>query len=93
MAPDRFVSRPQVAQAYRVAGQIPAVLAQQPCYCYCDSLGHSGLLDCFVTEHGAACDVCVKEAILADQMTKEGAAPADIRQAIIGGAWQSIESK
>jgi len=29
------------------------VLAQQPCYCWCDKFGHASLLDCFATEHGA----------------------------------------
>jgi hypothetical protein len=42
-----------VARAYRVAQQIPAVLAQQPCYCWCDSMGHGSLVDCFATDHGA----------------------------------------
>jgi hypothetical protein len=44
---------PIVAKAYRVAARIPEVLAQQPCYCWCDKIGHGSLLDCFATEHGA----------------------------------------
>lgn len=44
---------PVVARAYRIAAQIPEVLAQQPCYCWCDKIGHGSLVDCFATEHGA----------------------------------------
>ncbi len=52
LPPERF-SIPVVAQAYRVAQRIPEVLAQQPCYCWCDKYGHSSLVDCFASEHGA----------------------------------------
>ena len=44
---------PNAAQAYRIADTIPTVLAQLPCYCWCDQFGHSSLLDCFVSDHGA----------------------------------------
>lgn len=46
-------SIPVVAKAYRIAARIPEVLAQQPCYCWCDKIGHGSLVDCFATEHGA----------------------------------------
>ncbi|MGH9792861.1 MAG: hypothetical protein ACRD5W_16765, partial [Candidatus Acidiferrales bacterium] len=46
-------SIPVVARAYRIAARIPDVLAQQPCYCWCDKLGHGSLVDCFATSHGA----------------------------------------
>jgi hypothetical protein len=43
-----------VSKAYRIAREIPEVLAQQPCYCNCgDSFGHASLLDCFASDHGA----------------------------------------
>lgn len=44
---------PIVARAYRAAANIREVLAVQPCYCFCDKLGHGSLLDCFATDHGA----------------------------------------
>ncbi len=44
---------PAVARAYQVAGEIPEVLAQQPCYCYCDGHGHGSLLDCYASYHGS----------------------------------------
>jgi len=48
-----FSSYPVVAKAYRIAARIPEVLAQQPCYCWCDKVGHGSLLDCFASDHGA----------------------------------------
>lgn len=44
---------PVVAKAYRVAAGMREVLVQQPCYCYCDKMGHGSLVDCFATDHGA----------------------------------------
>ena len=46
-------SIPVVARAYAAAARIPEVLAQQPCYCWCDKMGHGSLVDCFATDHGA----------------------------------------
>lgn len=51
--PPAYFRNSSVAHAYRVAQQIPGVLAQQPCYCYCDKFGHGSLLDCYKSDHGA----------------------------------------
>lgn len=83
-------STPYVLRAYRVAKRIPEVLALQPCYCYCDGSGHTSLLDCYATDHGANCHVCVKEALLADKMQREGHSAEDIRNAIIRGEWNEV---
>jgi hypothetical protein len=48
-----YFRNPYVARAYRVAQQIPGVLAQQPCHCHCDKFGHKSLLDCYAADHGA----------------------------------------
>ena len=48
-----FRDYPLVARAYQIASEIPEVIAQQPCYCYCDKLGHRSLLDCYASDHGA----------------------------------------
>lgn len=90
LSPSLFPN-PVVARAYRIAGEIPEVIAQQPCYCYCDGYGHGSLLDCFKDGHGAGCTVCVKEVLLANQMTQLGKTPAAIRQAIIGGQWRAVD--
>ncbi len=53
MPASRYRDYPVVARAYEVAHRIPGVLAQQPCYCYCDKFGHGSLLDCYASDHGA----------------------------------------
>ncbi len=53
LPPDYFRHSPLVARAYQIAGEIPTVIAQQPCYCRCDRLGHRSLLDCYASDHGA----------------------------------------
>lgn len=88
--PSKF-SNKNVAMAYQAAKQIPEVLAQQPCYCYCDRRGHRGLLDCFATKHGADCDICVKEALFAMQEHRKGKTPEQIRAEIVHGDWKTIQ--
>ena len=39
-------------EGYQIAKEIPEVLAQIPCFCGCDAVGHENLLDCFIDEHG-----------------------------------------
>ncbi len=39
-------------EGYQVAKEIPEILAQLPCFCGCEAVGHESLLDCFVDEHG-----------------------------------------
>jgi hypothetical protein len=80
-----------VVAAYNAANEIPEVLAQQPCYCYCKRRGHRSLLDCFATRHAADCDICVREAIFAQQEHKLGKSAEQIRTEIMDGAWKSIQ--
>lgn len=40
---------PVTVKAYEVAREIPEVLVQQPCYCWCE--GHGSLLGCHTTRH------------------------------------------
>ena len=80
-----------VAAAYSAANEIPEVLAQQPCYCYCKRRGHRSLLDCFASTHAADCDICVREAIFAQQEHKLGKSAEQIRTEIMDGAWKSIQ--
>lgn len=39
-------------EGYQIAREIPEILAQIPCFCGCEAMGHESLLDCFVDEHG-----------------------------------------
>ena len=91
LPPGQFPN-PVAAHAYTVAKLIPGVLAQEPCYCFCSkTAGHRGLLDCWADLHGSACSVCIQEALFTEKLTKAGRTPAQIRAAIIGGEWRTVE--
>src|ERR1700692_2205764 len=77
--------------AYELASKIPNVLHQQPCYCYCDRMGHNSLHSCFETSHGAQCSTCLKELYYSYQQTKKGKTAAQIRAGIIKGEWKQID--
>ncbi len=78
--------------AYYLASQIKETLYQMPCYCPCNkSEGHQSLLDCFADKHGSKCVTCQKEAVFCYLQTKEGRAPAEIRQAMERGDMQKID--
>lgn len=83
--PPSHFSNEGIANTYRIAKEIPGVLAQQPCLCGCDNASddHSSLLDCYIDEHASTCLVCMKEAVLAEQMTEAGASAEEIREAIL----------
>lgn len=91
MEPSLF-SDIHIFNAYAVAGRIKKVLYQQPCYCHCDkSQGHGSLLDCFVSRHGAGCNICMSEAFYAYEQTHKGKTPTQIRDGIMKGDWQKID--
>ncbi len=80
------------SHAYVLAAKIPNVIYQQPCYCRCDrSVGHTSLHSCFESPHGAHCSTCLKELYYAYKMTKAGKKPAEIREGIIRGQWETID--
>jgi hypothetical protein len=82
LAPERFTGKTQ--DAYRVVREAPQLIAQLPCYCYCDrGFGHQSLHSCFVDDHAAHCAVCVDEALLAYNLRKRGLSPQQIREQII----------
>jgi Protein of unknown function with PCYCGC motif len=74
---------PAAQAAYLVAQQKPKLLAQLPCFCYCDKFGHTSLHDCCVSDHAENCDICMKEALQADQLDKEGIPANQIRDMIV----------
>jgi hypothetical protein len=74
---------PNEVSAYEAARQIPEVL--DGLYCHCDCSKHSGhrsLLTCFESQHGASCEVCQREAMMAAQMHRQGSTLDQIRQAV-----------
>jgi hypothetical protein len=82
--PVSFVPRtPGAAEAYAAARTAFGTL--DGVYCYCDCSKHSGhrsLLTCFESEHGAFCDICMGEAMVASGMAQQGKSLEDIRAAI-----------
>jgi len=85
-------AQPIVSNAYTVAARVKRVLYQEPCYCHCDrSQGHGSLLDCFVSKHGSGCNICVSEDFYAYEQTHKGKTPAQIREGIVKGDWQSVD--
>lgn len=80
--PSNF-SDPQVRRAYAAARQYAHVLESIYCYCRCkENIGHRALVECFESDHGAHCDVCMTEAITAARMTEQGKTPQEIQKAI-----------
>lgn len=69
--PDLFTG--ETKEAYEVAEKHPDLLAQLHCYCGCEQHeGMKSLLDCFRTNHGAGCAICVGEAVTAGQLYDRG---------------------
>ena len=83
---------PYQTHAYELAAKIPAVLHQQPCYCYCDrGMGHNSLHSCFEGTHGAQCAVCLKELYYSYSMNKKGKTATQIRKGIMKGEWKQVD--
>jgi hypothetical protein len=82
---------PFQSHAYELASRIPAVLYQQPCYCYCDRMGHSSLHSCFASVHGAQCATCLKELYFAYIEHQKGKTARQIREAIVRGDWKQVD--
>jgi len=82
---------PYQTHAYDLAAKIPVVLHQQPCYCYCDRMGHNSLHSCFENTHGARCATCLKELYYSYQQHEKGKTAAQIRAGIIKGDWKTID--
>jgi hypothetical protein len=81
---------PYQSHAYELAAKIQNVIYQQPCYCYCDRMGHKSLHSCFEGTHGAQCLTCLKELYYSYQMTRQHKTAAQIRKGIIAGEWRQI---
>jgi hypothetical protein len=91
MSPELFAD-PVIKNAYAAAARVKKTLYQQPCYCYCDrSQGHGSLLDCFASKHGSGCGTCVREALYTYEQSRKGKTPAQIREGIERGEWQTVD--
>jgi hypothetical protein len=88
---DADAQYPYQTHAYELAAEIPTVLYQQPCYCYCDRMGHKSLHTCFEGTHGARCSTCLKELYYSYQQSKKGVTAAQIRAGIVNGEWKHVD--
>ncbi|MGD2067175.1 MAG: CYCXC family (seleno)protein [Gemmatimonadota bacterium] len=69
----RYEAYPRVARTYEMVAAVPTVIDGIYCYCNCaEHSGHYSLLDCFTSDHAARCDVCLSEATMAYQMSRDG---------------------
>ena len=82
---------PYQTHAYELAAKIQSVIYQQPCYCYCDRMGHKSLHSCFEGTHGAQCTTCMRELYYSYQMTKQHKTAAQIRKGINAGEWKQVD--
>jgi hypothetical protein len=79
--PNQFMG--PAKQAYEVAEKNPALLAQLHCYCGCDRIyGHQNLLDCYRGDHGSKCEICIGEALMAEQLSEQGSPVEQIRDSL-----------
>lgn len=79
----RYEGYPRVATTYAMVAAIPGVIDGLYCYCECaEHSGHYSLLDCFASDHGARCDICLSEATIAYQMTTAGESLDAVRREI-----------
>lgn len=82
---------PFQAHAYELAAKIPNIIYQQPCYCYCDRMGHNSLHSCFESTHGANCAVCLKELYYSYNEVQKHKTAKQIREGIIRGDWKQVD--
>ncbi len=82
---------PYQKHAYELAAKIPGVLYQQPCYCYCDRIGHTSLHSCYESTHAANCGACLRELYYSYQMNAEGKTAKQIRDGIVRGNWKPVD--
>lgn len=82
---------PVQKKAYVLAARIPNVIYQQPCYCYCDRIGHTSLHSCYESTHAAGCGACMKELYYSYEQTQKHKTPRQIREGIIQGEWKSVD--
>lgn len=83
LGPGAFPRTPGAPEAYAAARAVPQVLDGTYCHCDCAKhAGHRSLLTCFESDHGAYCDICMGEALLAARLAAEGRTLDEIRTAI-----------
>ena len=66
---------------YVAAHRIPATIDRLHCFCECAEsphFHHKTLLTCFTDSHAAGCGICLREALMAEDLKKKGASDDEI---------------
>lgn len=83
LAADKFTYPMKLG--YDAAQKHPDVINHLFCYCGCDLTdAHSTLMDCYTSNHGAYCEICLEEAIQAREMRDKHASLSSIQKGIDG---------
>lgn len=75
----------EVAPAYEAARKYPATMDRLHCFCECQESmthRHKTLLTCFTTDHAAGCGICIREALLAQELKEKGMPDDQIENAV-----------
>lgn len=91
---------PRVREAYQFAADHPDELAKYPCYCGCETMGHTSNLSCYISDraadgtitfdnHAAGCGLCVDITQDVMRLRKQGKSAPEIR-AYIDGQYSSF---
>lgn len=81
---------PRVREAYEYAVANPDELAKYPCYCGCDSMGHTSNLSCYIQDiapdstitfdnHANGCGICVDITQDVKRLKAEGQSSPQVR--------------
>ena len=83
VTPPEFFEHPRVREAYAISQRIPETMNHLYCWCGCIERGMRSALECFESNHGAACDICIRTAEIAWEMTQRGVTdPGEIQRAV-----------
>ncbi len=87
--PQYVYTNDSVETGYMIAVKEPELLQHFKCYCFCDAMGHTDLRWCFLKEgqvdkgfddHGAGCNICYGQAMMALLWQEAGIAPEKMTQ-------------
>ena len=76
---------------YRIAAEMPATLDLLHCFCECKEsqvFRHKTLLTCFTDNHAAGCGICLREALMAADLKKQGV-PDDQIEALVESSFKT----
>lgn len=83
VTPPELFEHPRVKAAYAITQRIPETMNHLYCWCGCIERGMRSALECFESNHGANCDLCIRTAEIAWEMTQSGVTdPGAVQEAI-----------